>query len=248
MTSYSYQLYSSRNFQPFSRVFDMLSKLGYNRVEGYGALYTDPKGLKSDLDASGLTMPTGHFGIDMLENDQARVLEIASLLGMKAIFCPYLLPEHRPDSADGWQAFGERLHAAGAPYRAAGYRFGWHNHDFEFFPLSDGSYPIEHILNVSPDMAWEADIAWVIRGGADPAEWIKRYQSQILAVHVKDIAASGEKRDEDGWDDVGHGTVNWPALMSVLRQTPAQYFIMEHDNPSDDERFARRSLNAAQQF
>lgn len=248
MTSYSYQLYSSRNFQPFSRVFDMLSKLGYTGVEGYGALYTDPQSLKADLDAAGLTMPTGHFGLDMLENEQERVLEIAKLLGMKAIFCPYLVAENRPDSAAGWREFGERLQRAGQPYREAGYRFGWHNHDFEFFALSDGTVPMQHILDVSPDMAWEADIAWVIRGGADPVEWIKRYQSQLFAVHVKDIAVSGEKSDEDGWEDVGHGTVNWPALMELVRQTPAQHFIVEHDNPADDERFARRSIQSAQQF
>lgn len=226
----------------------MLRGLGYARVEGYGALYSDAQALKAELEANHLSMPTGHFGIDMLENEVERVLEIAKLTGMKALFCPYLLPENRPTNAAGWRDFAKRLHSAGAPYRAAGYRFGWHNHDFEFFALSDGSLPIEHILNVAPDMAWEADVAWIIRGGADPVEWIKRYQSQILAVHVKDIAASGAKSDEDGWDDVGHGTVNWQALMELLRQTPAEYFVMEHDNPSDDERFARRSLEAARQF
>ena len=86
MTSFSYQLYSSRNFHPLPRILNMVGTLGYSHVEGYGALYTDPQGLKSDLDASGLSMPTGHFGIDMLEQEVSRVLEIASLLGMKAIF------------------------------------------------------------------------------------------------------------------------------------------------------------------
>lgn len=248
MTSFSYQLYSSRNFQPLPRILNMVGGLGYKRVEGYGGLYADPKLLKSELEASGLSMPTGHFGLDMLENEVERVLEIAKLIGMKALFCPYLAAENRPTTVEGWQAFGERLYRAGQPYRAAGYRFGWHNHDFEFFPLEDGSLPLEHILNVAPDMAWEADIAWIIRGGADPVEWIKRYHDQLIAVHVKDIAVSGHKADEDGWEDVGHGTVNWQALMQLLRQAPVEYFVMEHDNPSDDERFARRSIEAAQQF
>jgi sugar phosphate isomerase/epimerase len=248
MTAFSYQLYSSRNFQPLDKTFAMLRDLGYSRVEGYGSLYNDPAQLKQDLDTSGLSMPTGHFGIDMLENEVERVLEIAKLTGMKAIFCPYLLAENRPDSADGWQGFGERLARIAVPYQAAGYRFGWHNHDFEFEPLSDGTVPLEHILNASPDLAWEADIAWIIRGGADPVEWIKCYSSQIIAVHVKDIADTGSNVDEDGWEDVGHGTVDWPGLFAVLRDTPTEFFVIEHDNPSDDHRFARRSLQAAQQF
>ncbi len=38
---FSYQLYSSRNFPPMSRTFEMVSKAGYTAVEGYGALYAD---------------------------------------------------------------------------------------------------------------------------------------------------------------------------------------------------------------
>ncbi|MGU3400684.1 sugar phosphate isomerase/epimerase family protein [Brucellaceae bacterium D45D] len=248
MTGYSYQLYSSRNFQPLERTFTMLRELGYASVEGFGGVYGDPAGLKRELDQRGLSMPTGHFGLDMLENETERALEIAATLQMKAIFCPYLVADQRPDSVTGWQEFGQRLLKAGAPFRDAGYEFGWHNHDFEFVPLADGSVPLTHILDASPDLKWEADIAWIIRGGGDPHAWIERYGEQIVAVHVKDIAISGEKLDEDGWEDVGHGTVNWPAFFSALRKTPARYFIMEHDNPSDDKRFASRSIAALRNF
>ena len=40
---FSYQLYSSRNFPPMSRTFEMVSKAGYTAVEGYGALYAEAK-------------------------------------------------------------------------------------------------------------------------------------------------------------------------------------------------------------
>lgn len=248
MNGYSYQLYSSRKFPSLERTFTMLRDLGYRGVEGYSAIYADPVRLKRDLDALGLSMPTGHFSLDMLENEVDRVLEIAKAADMKAIFCPYLEADRRPDSVAGWQAFGKRLAAAGEPYRKAGYAFGWHNHDFEFRSLADGSVPQQHILDASPDLAWEADIAWIIKGGADPLEWIERYGDRILAVHVKDIAANGEKADEDGWEDVGHGTVDWAALFAALRKTPARYFVMEHDNPSDDTRFASRSIETVRHF
>lgn len=248
MTGYSYQLYSSRNFQPLENTLTMLREFGYTGVEGFGGVYGDPVALKRELDSRGLSMSTGHFGLDMLENETARVLDIAATLQIKAIFCPYLAADQRPDSVAGWQEFGKRLVKAGAILRKAGYEFGWHNHDFEFQTLSDGSVPLEHILDASPDLKWEADIAWIIKGGSDPLEWIDRYGDQILAVHVKDIAVSSKKADEDGWEDVGHGTVNWPALFSALRKTPARYFIMEHDNPSDDKRFASRSIATLRNF
>jgi hypothetical protein len=53
-----------------------------------------------------------------------------------------------------------------------GLRFAWHNHDFEFERLPDGTYPIELILGA--DLAWEADLASVALGGADPIAWVDR--------------------------------------------------------------------------
>lgn len=167
---------------------------------------------------------------------------------MKAIYCPHLAVEQRPSDASGWSDFGKRLEAAHATYSKAGYIFGWHNHDFEFKALPDGSIPQKLILDAAPSISWEADIAWIIRGGADPFRWIGDYGSRISAVHVKDIATAGENTKEDGWADVGYGTVDWKALFAALKATPVRYFVMEHDNPSDDERFARRSIATVKAF
>ncbi len=242
MTDFSYQLYSSRNSLPLDQTLEMIKRNGYAQVEGYAGVYADPKATRAALDAYGLTMPSGHFSIDLLENEQQKVLDIAGTLGMKAIYCPHLAVDLRPSDGAGWSAFGQRLEAAQSVYSKAGYIFGWHNHDFEFKTLPDGSIPQKLIFDAAPSISWEADIAWIIRGGGDPFQWIENYGSRISAVHVKDIAASGENTDEDGWADVGYGTVDWRALMAALKDTPVQYFIMEHDNPSDDERFARRSI------
>nr|AGU11237.1 Xylose isomerase-like TIM barrel [uncultured organism] len=249
MTTLGFQLYSARNFPPLSDTLKKLSQAGYTEVEGYGGIYgsmDEPalQALRSDLDANGLTMPTGHFGLDLLENQPAQAMTIARTLGIEAIYCPHLAPDQRPTDASGWCAFGQRLGEVGKRYQDAGYVFGWHNHDFEFKTLADGSTPQEQIFAGGPDLAWEADIAWVIRGGADPMAWIESYGKRIRAVHVKDIAPAGENVDEDGWADVGHGTVDWKGLMAALRQTPAKHFVLEHDNPKDVDRLIARSAAA----
>ncbi len=248
---FSYQLYSSRNFPPLTDTLKMLADLGYEGVEGYGALYADDvqvADLIANLDQSGLEMPTGHFGLVQLETDPAKVLSIATALGIKRIYCPYILPADRPSVAAGWRAFGARLQAAGAPFRDAGLGFGWHNHDFELVALPDGNVPLDLIFEGGPDLEWEIDVAWVVRGGADPVAWIMKYAERVTAAHVKDIAPEGENAAEDGWADVGHGTVDWKGLMAALRTTPCTHFIMEHDNPSDPARFATRAITAAKGF
>ncbi|KNY18028.1 xylose isomerase [Shinella sp. SUS2] len=253
MQTVSFQLYSARDFQPFSAVFRILAEAGYKQVEGYGALYAalDDAAIlavKADLDANGLTMPTAHFSLDMLESEPERVLAICRTLGIVAVYCPYLLPEDRPTDAAGWRAFGERLQKAGEPICKDGLTFGWHNHDFEFFTLSDGAVPLDHLFAGGPDLAWEADIAWIIRGGADPFAWIREYGDRITAVHVKDIAPKGENADEDGWADVGHGIVPWADLAKALAGSPVRHFIVEHDNPKDIARLAMRSIATIKAF
>ncbi|MDR7221164.1 sugar phosphate isomerase/epimerase [Aminobacter aminovorans] len=245
---WSFQLYSARNFQPWDKVLKTLSALGYAQVEGFGAVYDEPEAFRAELDKNGLAMPSGHFGIDLLEQDFGKAASIANTLGMKLIACPWLEPVERPTDAEGWRAFGKRLAAIGAKARDAGFDFAWHNHDFEFVPVG-GLVPQRLILEAAPDIGWEVDVAWVIRGGSDPLHWIEEFGPRILAVHVKDIAPQGEATDEDGWSDVGHGTADWAGLVTALRKnTPAKYFVMEHDNPVDFERFASRSIAAAKTF
>jgi sugar phosphate isomerase/epimerase len=183
----------------------------------------------------------------MLESDLDGVRRIADTLGITTIICPNLAPDLRPGDAAGWRGFGERLARIGAAVRAGGHDFAWHNHGYEFAALPDGSLAMEHILAAAPDIGWEIDVAWVIRGGGgDPRTWIDRAGQRIIAVHVKDLARPGHGAGEDGWSDLGDGTVDWRGLMAALRaRTAARYYVLEHDNPSDYARFARRSIAAA---
>lgn len=249
MMKWSFQLYSARNFQPWEDVLSLLGRLGYAQIEGFAGAYEDPAGLRAAMDANGLSMPSGHFSIDVLENDFDDAMRVADALGIETVIVPFLMPEHRPTDAAGWRGFAEQLAKAARKCRAAGRGFAWHNHDFEFAALADGTLPQRIILEAAPEIGWEIDVAWVVRGGADPFAWINEYADRIVCVHVKDIAPAGEAADEDGWADVGHGTVPWPDLMTALRaHTPAKVFAMEHDNPNDLERFARRSIEAANKF
>ena len=247
--NWSFQLYSARNFQPWDKILKMLAGLGYKEVEGFGGVYADPAGFRAEMDKNGLAMPTGHFPVDMLENDFDGARKLADALGVKTMICPYLVAEARPADAAGWRGFGERIAAIGEKTTKAGYGFAWHNHDFEFKKLADGSVPQEHIFESAPDVGWEMDLAWLVRGGSEPLAWIDRFGKRIVAVHVKDIAKPGQGLDEDGWSDVGHGTIDWATMLKALRaKTPAKHFVMEQDNPNDIERFARRSIEAVSSY
>jgi sugar phosphate isomerase/epimerase len=236
------QMYSARKFPPVEAQLAAIARNGFTNVETFGPFYDDVEATKRMLDAHGLSARSGHFSVAMAESQSEMVIDGARRLGIEIVVAPYLTPAERPATVQGWKAMGMRLLAVGERLSAAGLRFAWHNHDFEFAPLADGSLPIEHVLG--DRLLWEADLAWVIRGGADPRRWIERYRGRIPLVHVKDIAPAGEKGDEDGWADVGKGTVPWTELWPLCVAAGAEMMIAEHDNPSDFNRFARVSAGA----
>jgi sugar phosphate isomerase/epimerase len=239
----SFQLYSARNLSKLPDTLALIAKVGFTEVEGFGGVYDDPKALRNMMDAHGLTMPTGHFSLDLLEKEKSKALSIARTLGVRHIVAPYIMPDQRPKNAAGWTKFGKRLAAIGQWARSEGFGFAWHNHDFEYKKIAGGKTPHELIYAAAPLLDWEIDVAWVVRGGINPLPWIKKYADRITAVHVKDIAPKGKNLDEDGWADVGKGTMDWKKIIAACGATRAMHYVVEHDNPNDLERFARRSFD-----
>lgn len=247
MTTIAYQLYCSRKFPPVTETLKMLAEAGYTAVEGYGGLFDDLEGLSAALTENGLAMPSSHIGLDMVEGDSARTLEIVKTLGIEKVIVPSLAPDQRPTDLAGWEAFAKRVAEAGKPYLDAGLVFGWHNHDFELVDLGDKQMPLD-LLAAQEGVSLELDLGWVRIAGKDPAAKIRKYGKSLTAVHVKDIAPKGECADEDGWADVGHGIMDWPAITEALAKVGVTHLVAEHDNPSDDARFAKRSLESIKNF
>lgn len=241
----SLQLYSMRNGEDFATLLPKLPALGITKVEAYGAVFEAPDAFVRAVKDSGLEMPGCHMGLDYIQSDPSAAVAMAQTLGAKQVFVPYLDAAQRPTDAAGYAAFAKEVFATGAPFRDAGITFGWHNHDFELRALDDGSIPLDVMFEAAPELSWEGDLAWVIVGGGDPLTYINKYSAQLAAIHVKDIAPNGENLDEDGWADLGQGTVDWTALIAACRRLPQRIeYVLEHDNPSDPMRYATTSAAA----
>lgn len=237
----SFQLYSARNFPPVDTQLATLAALGYRRVEPYGAMLADADGLARSLATHGMTAPSCHVSLDALTDDLDGTVQAARTTGTRLLIVPAIPPSERNKDADGWRAFGRGLGDLQATLARHDIRLAWHNHDFEFARTADGEVPLALMLDAAPGLLWEADIGWVARAGEDIPTWLGRYADRVVAIHLKDLAPAGENADEDGWADIGHGTMDWPRLVPLLTATQAELFVAEHDNPSDYERFARRS-------
>ncbi|HEV7718312.1 MAG TPA: sugar phosphate isomerase/epimerase [Arsenicitalea sp.] len=240
----SYQLYSSRNFPPLAAQLPVLKSFGYDAVEPWLPAYeASARDFRTQIDDAGLACYGFHMPLAGLVNEPNRFIEIAQQLGATYLIPPYVMPEDRRPTPDFWKTLGAQL-AAGAEKAAVhGLKVAWHNHDFEFLPLPDGSRPIDHIFSAAGDSVWfEADCAWIVRAGADLAAELSKFADRIAIIQSKDTAPLGTKAD-GGWTATGDGIIDWPALKPVIARTKADHIVAEHDDPSDWQVFAKRTID-----
>jgi sugar phosphate isomerase/epimerase len=237
----SFQLYSARLMPTLEDQFDMLARVGYRLVEPWGGLLAEPERLQGLLDKHAMLAPSCHVGIDRLRDDAAGTAALLKGLGVETAIVPAPPQGKFENDEDGWRALGAELQGYAAAMADAGLALAWHNHAWEYKPTASGRIPLDLIFEAAPDLQWEADIAWIVRGGGDPVAELAKRPGRTPLVHVKDIAPQGECADEDGWADVGHGVLDWTSIMAAVDDAGATTFVVEHDKPSDAERFARRS-------
>jgi sugar phosphate isomerase/epimerase len=240
----AYQLYSSRNFPPLADQLPILKSMGYDAIEPWLPAYeADPALFRRQLDDAGLLCYGFHMPLAGLVSEPNRFIDIALTLGATFLIPPYVTAEERQNTPAYWQSLGDKLATGAAAAKPHGLKVAWHNHDFEYVALPDGTRPIDHILNAgNPDVLFEIDCGWIVRAGADPAAELKRYADRIIAIQLKDTAPLGTKQD-DGWTATGDGIIDWATLVPLFRATKADHIVAEHDNPSDWQAFAKRSID-----
>ena len=239
----SIQLYTLRSLGELDRVLDTVKQAGYCNVETVGSHLDDAVNVRTKLDARGLKVSSSHVSLETLRDRPDAVVRACSVLGFDQLFMPAVPPEDRQGDAKFWRALGRELGEIAVRMRDHGIAFGYHNHHWEL-ALKDGEKSaLELIFEAAAGspLAWQVDIAWLVRGGADPKEWMRRYRDRIVSAHVKDIAPQGRNEDQDGWADVGAGVLDWQELWPAARAAGARWMVVEHDHPSDPAETARAS-------
>lgn len=238
------QLYSLRMLpDSLDAVLGYVAEAGYRGVETIGDHGLSASALQELLDKHGLQAISTHVALAALEKDLDGVIKFNQAIGNQVVTIPFLAAELRPTDDGGWAALGERFGKMGKRLAEAGMRLLYHNHAFEMERIN-GKLMIEWMLD-STDPAylqWEPDLAWVVRGEADPVALLKKYAGRCPRIHVKDLAPAGTNEDEKGFADVGYGTLDWTTLLPAARAAGAEWYIVEHDLPRDPIKTIRRSF------
>jgi sugar phosphate isomerase/epimerase len=241
----SIQLYTLRSLNDLDRILDTVAAAGYRHVETVGSHLDDAAATRAKLDARGLRASSSHVGLAALRERPDAVAEAAQTLGFEQLFMPAVPPEQRGMAADGWRALGRELGQLATRLEAHGVQLGYHNHDWELAPKAGDKTALDLIFEAAggSPLTWQADVAWLVRGGAEPKAWLQRYRDRLVSAHVKDVAPAGQNEDQDGWADVGTGVLDWQELWRVCRDAGARWMVVEHDKPNDPVHTARASFD-----
>ncbi len=240
------QLYSLRQVSDLEAQLRLVRAAGLDCVECTTANYADPQRFRRLLERYQLTAPTGHFGIDRLRSDFDATVALARELGMETLYVWGLPQAEQPRNVSGWRRVGGELATHARRLADEGLAFGFHNHDWELMRYPDGLLALDHLFDAAAEapLRWQPDLGWLARGGADVPALLTRHAARVRSAHVKDMASADASAPEEGWADLGAGTLPWKEWMPQLLALEADPLILEHDAPSDPARFITASAAA----
>jgi sugar phosphate isomerase/epimerase len=203
-----------------------LAEAGAREVELAGLYGRSPADMRAALDAAGLVACAAHVPVETFEAEPDRVVEEARTLGAEIVVLPWVPPPETAAEADAALA---RIVAASEVAGAAGLGFAYHNHDFEFWELDDGSDLWGRIA--AAGLPQEPDVGWLLVAGRDPVAALGELAGRCPLVHAKDA----RRRADGGWEDViaGDGEADWPAIVRAAEAAGATRMVVELDNPSE---------------
>jgi sugar phosphate isomerase/epimerase len=84
-----------------------------------------------------------------------------------------------------------------------------HNHTYE---VANGEHDLNGTLARLPDFKLGPDLNWLLRGGVDPVDFIRRRGKQMVYMHLRDQKADGK------WSEaMGEGSMDYAAVGRALR-------------------------------
>jgi sugar phosphate isomerase/epimerase len=142
-----------------------------------------------------------------------------------------------------WQAFARDMNRAGRMARDAGLKLGYHNHNWEFFRLTDDPSRTAYDVftdTTDPDLVHlELDLFWATRGARDPVDLIRQNRGRVLQYHVKDMNQAGS------FEDPGQGLIDFARIFGHSDEAGVKEYIVERDDAGTPPRAPADALDTA---
>jgi sugar phosphate isomerase/epimerase len=223
------QLYTVRDLTAvdFPGALGQVAAIGYRNVElaGFGNLATAGE-VKRSLDSHGLSCISTHIPLESFEENFDMVLGENEFIGNHTLVVPWLA-EDRRKSADDWHRLAAFLDKTGRLCHRRGFQLAYHNHAFEFDRF-EGERAIDIIWSETDPqfVKAELDVYWIAFANEDPIAWMHRLSDRLPLLHLKDLAATPDRR----FAEVGTGILDFAGILSAAESIGVKWGIVEQDD------------------
>ena len=208
---------------------------GYAYVEA--ANYADgkfygmtPAEFKAYLESLGMTAKSAHMGMVTMENADQLIADVKAA-GIEYFVIPVPPMGMFTFGKDGMGMKGTAdelvaiMDTLGEKCNSAGIKLLYHNHDFEFKPMADGTI-VEDILleKCNPEFVnFQMDLFWVTKAEVDPLTYFEKYPGRFKAWHVKDMNAEGN------FAPVNTGSIDFKRILAEKEKSGMEFYLVEQD-------------------
>lgn len=216
-----------------------LSAIGYEAVQfsAIGAMggetpEVSPAEARKMLDDNGLRCVATHRNWDDLVNRTDAEIALHHTLGCDFTAIGGLPGRYSEQGAAGFRQFVQEATPIIATLKAAGIRWGYHNHDHEFVRIlepdtkSRTRYDI-FIDEGGADFLLEIDVYWAIHAGVSPERLFERCAGRVPVIHIKDkevVPKAGPIMAA-----IGEGNMDWEHILPACAAAGVQVYAVEQD-------------------
>lgn len=229
------QLFSLRDElkEGLDKVLEKIASAGYGSVEMFGFsndgdfFKNKPSQVAEMLKKHKLVSPSGHYMLDLFDNNGQQVVDAALALGHKYVVIQWFPPEQR-SKLDDYKGIVERINKAALLCKENKLRMAYHNHEFEFIKYEGGVSGYDIIMKECDKnlVDLELDLYWVKYAKEDPIEIFKRDPGRFKMWHVKDMLGD----DKHTQTEVGSGIVDFGTVFKNAELSGMEYFYVEQEN------------------
>jgi sugar phosphate isomerase/epimerase len=244
------QAYTFRNSFPKSNLetLDTIKGLGFTEIEGGNPQGMTPKEFRKACNDRNLRIPaTGGDYQDLLKNPMATV-EKAKIFGAEYVMCAWIPHQKGNFNLENAKKAVQDFNTMGKILKENGLTFCYHTHGFEFQKYGDGTLMDYIIQNTNPEyVSFEMDVLWVVHGGGNPVELLKKYGNRWKLMHVKDLKKgvvgdfTGNTPAENDVP-VGEGQADFPQIIKIANQIGIKHFFIEDESNKEFEQIPK-SIN-----
>lgn len=212
-----------------------IADMGYTAVQLSGVCEYQPEWMAEKLKENGLVAPITHFPHDRILNDTEKTIAFHKKIGAAYIGVGCIPCERNAEAIDAYIA---SISPVLKKISAAGMKYMFHNHNFEFERMDNGETVLDRICAPfgTEEFGVTMDTYWVQAGGGDPAWWLRKLAGRTDCVHLKDMMYSNSDK-AIRMCSVGEGNMNFDAILSACMETGVRYAFVERDECYGDDPF-----------